>query len=72
MINYNIADFIARVHVASSKKIFFVKILRTLTNLRILNLFQKEGIIDNFKILDNDIMIFLKFDSISEFFCLIN
>lgn len=72
MINYNIADFIARLHVASTKKIFFVKILRTLANLKVLFLLQKEGIIDSFRILNNGVMIFLKFDSINEFFCIIN
>lgn len=68
MINYNIADFIARMHVASTKKIFFVKILRTFTNLKIILLLHKEGIIDSFKILNDGVMVFLKFDSINVFF----
>lgn len=71
MINYQIADFIARIHVASTKKIFIVKILKTLANLRLLVLLQKEGFIDGFRVLNNNLLVFSKFDPINVFFYLI-
>lgn len=71
MINYQIADFIARLHVASSKKILIVKTLKTLANLRLLVLLQKEGFIDGFRVLNNNLLVFLKFDPINVFFFLI-
>jgi len=71
MINYNIADLIARMHVASSKKIVLVKTLKTLANLRLLILLQKEGFIDGFRVYNNNLLVFLKFDPINEFLYLI-
>ena len=61
MIFYHIADFVARLHVASCKYLYTVNVLYTKINLRLLVLFNIEGIIEGFRILNNLILVFSKY-----------
>jgi ribosomal protein S8 len=61
MIFYHIADFIARLHVASCKYLYTVSVIYNKVNLRLLILFNIEGIIEGFRILNDFILVFLKY-----------
>src|SRR5579863_7613888 len=60
MITSQIAEFIARMHVASSKNIYTVKVSFTKVNLRLLVLFNIEGFIEG-------ILVFLKYNFLNSF-----
>jgi ribosomal protein S8 len=64
---FQIADFIARIHVASSKNKYTVKVNLTKINLRLLVIFNIEGFIEGFRIFDNFILIFLKYNFLNSF-----
>jgi len=60
LIFYQIADFLARLHVASCKNISSVSISFTKVNLRLLILFNLEGFIEGFRVLGDYILVFLR------------
>ena len=67
MINYHLADLVARLHVASCKFMSNVSILYTLSNLRVLIVLNLEGIIEGFKVVNNFITVFLKHNFLNRF-----
>jgi ribosomal protein S8 len=62
MINYHLADMVARLHIASCKYMYSVDILYTISNLRVLVVLNLEGIIEGFKVVDGFIVVFLKYN----------
>ena len=67
MIFYHIADFVARLHVASCKYIYTVKVSFNKINLRLLILFNIEGIIEGFRVLKGFILVFLRYSYLNIF-----
>jgi len=70
LVFYQVADFIARLHVASSKNISSVIVSFTKVSLRLLVLFNIEGFIEGFRILDDFILVFLRNSHLDTFFYL--
>jgi ribosomal protein S8 len=66
MINYHLADLVARLHVASCKFMSSVTVLYTLSNLRILVVLNLEGIIEGFKVVNGEIIVFLKYNFLNK------
>lgn len=62
MVNYHLADMVARLHVASCKFMSSVTVLYTLSNLRLLIVLNYEGLIEGFKVVSRDIVVFLKYN----------
>jgi ribosomal protein S8 len=62
MVNYHLADMVARLHVASCKFMSSVTVLYTLSNLRLLIVLNFEGLIEGFKVVSRDIVVFLKYN----------
>lgn len=62
MVNFYLADLISRIHVASCKFMYSVNVLYSLYNLRILMVLNFEGIIEGFRVKNNYIIVFLKFN----------
>ena len=61
MINYQLADLVSRLHVASSKFLNSVLVLYNILNLRFLLLLNVEGVIEGFRVVGHSILVFLKF-----------
>lgn len=61
--NYNIADFVSRINVASSKHLVSVKVRRNEMSFALLKIFLTNGIISGFKIdtTGNGIIVLLKY-----------
>jgi ribosomal protein S8 len=72
MYNFLLADCMARIHVAGTKKISSVIVSRNMIVLYLLNLLSKEGYIDGFRINNFNIIVFLKFDAVKRIFLLKN
>jgi ribosomal protein S8 len=64
--NYQLADLVARLHIASCKLMSSVEVLYTLLNLRVLVVLNLEGIIEGFKIFDNSIIVYLKYNFLNK------
>lgn len=65
MINFHIADLLARIHIAGSKFIHTVIVIYNLYILRLLFTFYKEGIIEGFRVYNNQILVFLKYNPLN-------
>lgn len=61
--NYLIADFVARLSVGLLRKLRFVRIVKTKIALRLLRILYKQGVIRSFRIEDNFIAVYLKFQN---------
>lgn len=60
--NFSISDFIARINVALSRKLVSVYVDRTLVNIRLLDVFYKNGLIRGFELKDDaEILVLLKY-----------
>lgn len=68
MKTFSIADFIARIHIASCKFIRSVIVLYNLITLKLLSLLLKEGYIEGFTISFFNIQVFIKFNFITNKF----
>jgi len=62
MSNYSIGDLVSKINVASRARVKSISIKNTFVSIKILRVFEKCGLILNFKILDDaTIMVFLKY-----------
>lgn len=62
MLNFYLADLISRIHVASCKFMYSVNVLYSISNLRILIVLNFEGFIEGFRVLNNIIIVYLKYN----------
>lgn len=62
MLNFFLADLISRIHVASCKFMYSVNVLYSISNLRILIILNYEGFIEGFRVLNEFIIVFLKYN----------
>lgn len=62
MLNFYLADLVSRMHVASCKFMYSVNVLYSISNLRILIVLNFEGFIEGFRVIGNDIIVFLKYN----------
>lgn len=62
MIQYQVADLVARIHVASCKFIYTVKVSNNINNLKILTLLNHEGFIEGFRVYYDFVLVFLKYN----------
>jgi len=67
MFQYQLADFISRIHVAACHGIISVKVSHNLLNLRLLTLFSVEGFIEGYRVFNDFILVFLKKTYLNEF-----
>lgn len=65
MYNYTFADFVTRIHVASCKFMYTINVNYTLRNLKTLVLLNNEGFIEGFRVFQNNILVFLKYNIIN-------
>lgn len=62
MSNYSLADFVTRIHVASCKFMYTTNVDYTINNLKTLVLLNNEGIVEGFRVSQNKILVFLKYN----------
>jgi ribosomal protein S8 len=62
----NFADLIARLHIASCKFMYTVSVSYTLFNLRVLVVLNSEGIIEGFKVIEDSIIVNLKYNFLNK------
>jgi len=59
--NYLIADFVSRLTIGSLRKLRYIRICRTQTNLRLLRILYKQGVIRTFRVEFDYISVYFKF-----------
>jgi len=67
MIFFQFADLISRLHVASCTNVISVKVSFTVLNLRVLSLFYLEGFLDSFRVFEDFIFVYLRYNNFYNF-----
>lgn len=61
MTNYNLADLVVRIKVASNARLVSIKVSKTKLNINFLYLLYKMGLFRSFHVLDNEVLVYLKY-----------
>jgi small subunit ribosomal protein S8 len=61
MTNYNLADLVVRIKVAFKARLISIKVIKTKLNINFLYLLYKIGLLRSFHILQQEILVYLKY-----------
>lgn len=61
MTNYNLADLVVRIKVASNARLISIKVGKTQLNIKFLYLLYKIGLLRSLHVLDKEILVYLKY-----------